>query len=342
MIDQFSGEVFACDACIKSHRQSYCEHYERELKLVDLESDSEDDLRDTAPELQRDLANSARDTRETKFAQFIGEHALGIASRLYKLSSQGQLLQSGTFAAHLHQQIYRRARIERYLASEVSKGSQVLVDEYVEGLARNSGGFEESEDGFQIDHSSFPALTRIKKFILAGTPISNFKYNIYCLFEPDKSGKPQKWIQALADSASVGEDDTVPAGTNLASSSEDSGPAVTTVITTPDTAYDESDDGDSVASDDSAIRCIDDDRISKPREYFRKMETLERDIFEDSTYLFPENNTFKDQSQDESFLLASDLGFNFSAQFDTEMALSIIKHSKSAALLTLLECYSII
>jgi hypothetical protein len=124
---------------------------------------------------------------------------------------------------------------------------------------------------------------------------------------------------------------------------EGSGSTETTEVTIPDAELgDESDDTASVASDDPALTGASDARILNPRQYFDRLEDLERDIFQDSLFLFPEKGVKVGNLYQSWDLLSAHEKFHFQTRIDNIDVVTLIKLSKSPRLLHLLQCYNII
>ena len=190
-----------------------------------------------------------------------------------------------------------------------------------------SGGSETDMENY-IDYSNFPNLEHIKNFIIGGTAFKNLKQNTFQFLNPPKSPIPSPKISPDIPSEE---------------SFQGSGSTETTEVTIPDIELEEdSDDMASVASDDPALTAASDGRILHPREYFDKLEVLEKEVFDDSSFLFPEIASAAGSTQERDDLLSSSFSFHFQTRIENNEVARVIKTSKSARLLSLLECYNII
>lgn len=310
---------------------------------------------------QQELQNAASDHREKDAVRIIEKHSQWLASRLFDMSDPENKSNTRNLATHLNQRTDKLPMLERYLASTVSstvhstmpglnhakapkapQPSRESVNHRNGDEVRNNRSLslppnssDESESGESetdmenyIDYSNFPNLEHIKNFIIGGTAFENLKQDTFQFLNPQKPPIPSPKISLNIPSEE---------------SFEGSGSTETTEVTIPDLELEEdSDDMASVASDDPALTAASDGRILHPREYFHKLEVLEKEIFDDSSFLFPEIASAAGSTQEKDDLLSSYFSFHFQSRIENNEVVRVIKTSKSARLLSLLECYNII
>jgi len=310
---------------------------------------------------QQELHNAAADHREKDATRIIERHSPWLASRLFDMSDPENKSNAHNMAAHLNQHIDKRPMLESYLAgttsstvltsipaiklSESVKVTQTPKDptnqssrEEIENIqspihapefsdGSESDGSEMDIENY-IDYSQFPNLEHIKNFIIGGTAFENLKQSTFQFLNPQKP-----MISSPKRSPEMPSEDSF----------ENPGSTATTEVTIPDFELEEdSDDAASVASDDPALTSASESRILNPREYFDKLENLEREVFEDSAFLFPEMRASTGESQPTHSLLASDEPYHFQTMIDNLDVITLVKLSSSRRLLHLLECYNII
>ncbi|KAE9380914.1 hypothetical protein N431DRAFT_363028 [Stipitochalara longipes BDJ] len=310
---------------------------------------------------QRELHSAAADHREMDATRIIEKHSQWLASRLFDMSDPENKSNAHNMAAHLNQRIDKLPMLESYLAGTASSAilsaipgasqpktprvtqpsrvsTDIIKSEEVENncspsppsTSSDGSEFDESEIDIEIyiDYSNFPNLEHIKNFIIGGAAFENLLQSTFQFLNPQKPPIPSpKILPAMPSEESF----------------EGSGSTATTEITIPDFEFEEdSDDAASVASDDPALTGASEIRILNPREYFDKLETLEREVFEDSSFLFPAESIRAGDVQQKSALLSSKEEYHFQTIIDNDEVVRLVKCSSSARLLHLLECYKII
>ncbi|KAN0120314.1 hypothetical protein V8E51_002522 [Hyaloscypha variabilis] len=310
---------------------------------------------------QRELHSAAIDYREKDATRIIERHSSWLASRLFDMSDPENKSNAHNMAAHLNQHIDKRPMLERYLAGSTSStvvsnssgASQPKLTKLTQapGSSTNHDNYEEVEndcappptpgslDGSEsddseidienyIDYSKFPNIEHIKNFILGGSAFENLKQSTFQFLNPQKPPIPSPKISPEMASEE---------------SFEGSGSTAMTEVTIPDLELEEdSDDAASIASDDPALTSSSDARILNPREYFGKLEILEREVFDDSSFLFLEGGVDPGDVGQTRALLSSEEDYHFQSLIDNDEVVRLVKDSNSRRLLHLLECYNII
>lgn len=281
---------------------------------------------------QQSLQASAQDPREKDAASIIEKHAQWFASRLFDMSDPENESNAQNMAAYLNQHMAKRPMLERYLASEQNQPQSAKPHTIHQHDAPSSGESDSDDSSFgiekYIDYSKFPNLERIKSFVTGGSSFDDLRRKTKQFLDPkETSVSAPKAGLALSSQESY----------------QGSGSTESTEITIPE--LDPADDDDDVASinsDDPALGQAADDRILRPREYFGMLEDLERQVYNDSAFLFAEVATTTGIPNGDTLLQASEDNSGVDSIIEPQKVLKIIKFSSSSKLLQLLECYNII